>query len=109
MSPIDPGAVAENPGLLTKLLAGSATIIAGLVGRNVRQHEKRIEGIEAKLETKANVADFERQRDHIGQLFEECKAIRKDVAEGRVENLKGLQSLERTIRDSVERRSIRED
>jgi hypothetical protein len=59
--------------LWTKLATGAAGLCTALVSLVWADYRKRVDKVEAELDTKADKTEMDRQRDHIGKLFDKLE------------------------------------
>lgn len=66
----------------SKVGGGCVTAMVALVGVIYKGTHSRIKKVELKVDTKADVTEVDRQRDHVIKLFEENAKIRAEMTSG---------------------------
>jgi len=69
-----------NNDTVTWVLGLGGTALTGAVGFLYKGTHARIKRVEDKVETKVEQTEFDRQRDHIGDLFEKVGDVRANMA-----------------------------
>lgn len=54
------------------------------------KQDKRMDALEAAMQTKANQTEMDRQRDHVEKIFEKIEEVRQDVNDKHAELLKAI-------------------
>jgi hypothetical protein len=69
-----------SPELSLWIIGIGGTALTGAVGFLYKGTHARIKRVEDKVETKVEQTEFDRQRDHIGDLFEKVGDVRANMA-----------------------------